>query len=217
MEKVELDLKVQLNQGETTNQAMARTVTNPECLSASVLTICQNIDHANVTEMVAEIRQQAAAIHADDLSRPESMLIAQAHTLDGLFAKLATKALTAANLDGMERYMRLALKAQSQSRATLQTLGELKAPKQIAFVKQANIGNQVQVNNGAEAKPSRTRKKPKAPNELLEVEHGERLDTRATGPSGRANPAMATLGEEHRADQPGRQEARIAECLERWR
>ena len=83
MKKVELDLRVQLNHGESTDQAMARTVTNPECLSASVLTICQNIDHARITEMVAELRQQSAAIHADDLSRPESMLIAQAHTLDG--------------------------------------------------------------------------------------------------------------------------------------
>ncbi len=44
--------------------------------------------------------------------------------------------------------MRLALKAQNQTRTTLQTLAELKAPKQIAFVRQANIGNQVQVNNG---------------------------------------------------------------------
>lgn len=201
MEKVELDLSIQLNQGETTNQAMARTVTSPECLSASVLTICQNIDHAKITEMVAELRQQAAAIHADDLSRPESMLIAQAHTLDGLFAKLATQALTAGNLDGMERYMRLALKAQNQARATLQTLGEIKAPKQVAFVKQANIGNQVQVNNDGSPARSRAKKKPKAPNELLEVEHGERLDTRATGSAGGADPAMAPVGAKHRPDQ----------------
>lgn len=33
--------------------------------------------------------------------------------------------------------MRLALKAQNQARATLQTLGELKAPKQVAFVQGA--------------------------------------------------------------------------------
>lgn len=59
----------------------------------------------------------------------------------------------------------------------MQTLGELKTPKQVAFVKQANIGNQVQVNNGIQKKPVRTRKTKKAQNELLEVEHGERLDT----------------------------------------
>ncbi|TMU81482.1 hypothetical protein FGA82_07395 [Pseudomonas fluorescens] len=97
--------------------------------------------------------------------------------------------------------MRLALKAQNQARATLQTLGELKAPKQIAFVKQANIGNQVQVNNGVQEKPARTRKTKKAQNELLEVEHGERLDTRATGTAGGADPAMATMGAKQRTKQ----------------
>ena len=201
MNKIELDLKVELNRGETTNQAMARTVTSPECLSASVLTICQNIDHARITEMVAELRQQSAAIHANDLSRPESMLIAQAHTLDGLFAKLASKALTVGDLDGMERYMRLALKAQSQSRATLQTLGELKAPKQVAFVQQANIGNQVQVNNEGSSLRPRASKHKITPNELLEVEHGERLDTRAAGSAGGADPTMAPVGAKHRTDQ----------------
>ena len=200
MQKVTLDLKVQMNHGETADQAMARTVTSPECLSASVLTICQNINQARITEMVAELRQQSAAIHANDLSRPESMLIAQAHTLDGLFAKLASKALTVGDLDGMERYMRLALKAQSQSRATLQTLGELKAPKQVAFVQQANIGNHVQVNNEGSSSRSRASKHKITPNELLEVGHGERLDTRAAGSAGGADPAMASLGGEYRAN-----------------
>ncbi len=215
--KIENELRVELKHGETNDQAMARTVTSPECLSASVLTICQNIDHSKITEMVDELRQQTAAIHSDDLSRAESMLISQAHTLDGLFAKLASQALTAGQLDVAERYMRLALKAQNQARATLQTLGEIKAPKQIAFVKQANIGNQVQVNNDDNPARSRAKKNQKAPNKLLEVKHGERLDTRAQGSASRANQAMAPLGEEHRTDQPGRQETSLAECLERWR
>ncbi|ENY9928884.1 hypothetical protein ACM7VQ_03495 [Pseudomonas aeruginosa] len=183
-------------------QAVARTVTSPECLSASVLTICQNVDHSQITEMISELKQQTAAIHADDLSRAESMLISQAHTLDGIFARLASKALTTDHLDVMERYMRLALKAQNQARATLQTLGELKAPKQIAFVKQANIGNQVQVNNDSSPTRTRAKKKTKAPNELLEVEHGERLDTRAAGTAGGADPAIATLAKKHRTKKP---------------
>ena len=101
-------------------------------------------------------------------------------------------------MDGLQSYMRLALKAQNQARATLQTLTELKIPKQVAFVKQANIGNQVQVNNGIQEKPARTRKTKKVQNELLEVEHVERLDTRAKGAAGGAGPAVATLGTKHR-------------------
>ncbi|PAO91992.1 hypothetical protein BV581_12610 [Stutzerimonas stutzeri] len=95
--------------------------------------------------------------------------------------------------------MKLALKAQNQARATLQTLGELKAPKQVAFVKQANIGNQVQVNNAGS--PSHARKNKKAPNELLEVEHGEGLDARTAGAAGGADPTMAPVGAKHRPDQ----------------
>ena len=186
---------------EAQAQALARTVTSPECLSASVLTICQNIEHTQVNEMIDQLKAQSAAIHNDDLSRAESMLIAQAHTLDGLFAKLASHALTSNELGKLERYMKLALKVQSQSRATLQTLGDIKAPKQISFVKQANIGNQVQVNNTTTAH-ARTRKKQKEPNELLEEHHGERLDTRTKSKTSRVNQTVATVEKQHRADKP---------------
>ena len=183
---------------EISTQALARHATTPEALSASVLTLTHKLNHSQLIEMVDELKQQSAAVHANDMSRAESMLMSQAHTLDGLFAKLASKALAAEQLSVMDPLMRLALKAQNQARATLQTLAELKAPKQIAFVKQANIGNQVQVNNGAVTTRTRARKIRKAPNELLEVEHGERMDTRATGKAGTADPAMATLEAQHR-------------------
>ncbi|WP_312359241.1 hypothetical protein, partial [Mixta calida] len=92
--------------------------------------------------------------------------------------------------------MRLALKAQNQTRTTLQTLAELKAPKQIAFVRQANIGNQVQVNNGTV--PTRAREIRNGPNELLEVTYGERLDTRATCAPGGVDTTMEAVGAKHR-------------------
>lgn len=158
---LKVELKAVLRPNETANEAMARVTTTPECLSASVLTLCQNIDRAQITELAGELERQTAAIHKDDMGRAESMLIAQAHTLDGLFARLANNALTAGHLDVFERYMRLALKAQNQTRATLQTLAELKTPKQVAFVKQTNIGNQLQVNNGSGKPAVRARGKIK--------------------------------------------------------
>lgn len=193
------DLQVELGIGETTSQAMARIVTSPECLSASVLTICQNIDQSQINEMTDELRKQTSAVHGNDLTRIESMLSAQAHTLDGLFARLATNALTSTDLNKLERYMKLALKAQSQSRATLQTLAEMKAPKQIAFVRQANIGNQVHVNNDNSPSRSRTEKIKKEPSEVLEIKHGERLDAREAGSASRNDSAMASLGAKHRS------------------
>lgn len=194
--------RAQRKQKSTTDKSIVELTTTPECLSAAVLTLCQNIDHAQFTDMIAELERQSSAVHNDDMERTQSMLIAQAHTLDGLFARLASNALTAERLDMFERYMRLALKAQSQARTTLQTLAELKVPKQVAFVRQANIGNQIQVNNGSSTRaPARAEKNKNEPNELLEVEHGERLDTRAAGTASGVDLAMAPVGEKHRADK----------------
>ncbi len=198
-------LKVSLRDSETPSQAMARVALTPECLSAAVLVDSKVMGDVDATEVVNELRRQTAAINSGDLTRAEDMLLAQAHTLDNLFAQLTGRALRSQQRDGLESYMRLALKAQNQARATLQTLAELKAPRQVAFVQQANIGNQVQVNNGTAGQSTRTRKSAKAPNELLEVKHGERLDTRATGAAGRIDSAVAAVETEHRPQKLGRQ------------
>ncbi|WP_343351317.1 hypothetical protein [Pseudomonas sediminis] len=194
--------KISRREGETSSQAMARVSLTPECLSAMVLLDSKMMGALDVTAVVDELRLQTAALNSGDMSRAESMLLAQAHTLDSLFAQFAGRALRTRQLDDLESYMRLALKAQNQARATLQTLGELKAPKQVAFVKQANIGNQVQVNNDSSTARTRTRKNSKAPNELLEVQHGKRLDTRAKGSSGSADQAMESMAKQHRAKKP---------------
>jgi hypothetical protein len=140
----------------------------------------------------------------------EDMLLAQAHTLDGLFAALATRAAMGTTVAVIEIYLRLALKAQSQSRATLQTLGELKAPKQVAFVGQANIGHQVQVNNGTsgpsttpEANTPRPRagENKTAQNKLMEADHEQRLDTRTTGTASGDDSTLETVAAQHRAHQ----------------
>ncbi|WP_256676069.1 hypothetical protein [Pseudomonas sp. SCB32] len=191
-------LKRSLHDSETASQAMARAALTPECLSAAVLVDSKMMGNTDVTEVVDELRRQTAAINSGDLTRVEGMLLAQAHTLDNLFAQLTGRALRSQQRDGLESYMRLALKAQNQARATLQTLAELKAPRQVAFVQQANIGNQVQVNNSTTKQTARPQKSQKAQNELLEVEHGERLDTRATGAAGGIDTEVATVEAEHR-------------------
>ena len=71
-------------------------------------------------------------------------------------------------------YLRLGLKAQSQSRATLKPLALLNNPQSVAFVRQQNIGVNQQVNNGAAVmgEPSRAR------------ETGPRTHRRGAGTSG---------------------------------
>ena len=97
--------------------------------------------------------------------------------------------------------MNLALKAQSQSRATIQALTELKYPKQATFVKQANIanGNQ-QVNNATNTHThAQARENTIQPNELIEVNHGsEKMDSRTTQTTMPKNKAMAAVATQHR-------------------
>ena len=78
----------------------------------------------------------------------EAMLVGQAHSLQTIFVSLARKASNQEYLKNYGMFMSLALKAQSQSRATIQALVELKYPKQTNFVKQVNIANgHQQINN----------------------------------------------------------------------
>ena len=85
-----------------------------------------------------------------DLSAAESLLTSQAMALNAIFCELARRAALnmGERLDASERYMRLALKAQGQCRATLETLAAIKNPP-VVFARQANIntGGQQQVNN----------------------------------------------------------------------
>jgi len=185
-----------------TSKRVAQKLTTPEVLSGAIISVIQQVDSSHINEIADELTTQSSLVHGNDMRRAESMLTAQAHTLDALFAKLISKAMACNDSVRLERHMRLALKAQSQARATLQTLGELKAPKHVAFVRQANIGNQVQVNNEtAPPAPARGRKNKKSPNKLMEARNDERLDTRAAGSTGAADQTMETLGKKHRTDQ----------------
>ncbi|MBA2592977.1 MAG: hypothetical protein H0U97_12290 [Gammaproteobacteria bacterium] len=75
------------------------------------------------------------------------MLINQAHALQAMFVNLAERAQNQTHIPQIQCLMGLALKAQAQSRATLQTLAEVKFPKSATFIRQANIAHQQQVNN----------------------------------------------------------------------
>ena len=148
--------------------------------------------------LVDDLGKQCELASKGDLGRTEAMLIAQAHTLDAIFNNLARRA--ARNMgeyiNAAEIYMRLALKTQSQCRATLETLATIKNPQPVAFVRQANIAHgPQQVNNGApQDEPSRARETENAPNKLLEAKDGERLEPGTTSTASQADPAMATVG-----------------------
>ena len=164
-------------------------------------------DHGDVslTELVASLRDQGEAVNRGDLAAAERMLSAQAVALNVVFSEMARVAQV--NLfqapEFADRCLRLALKAQSQSRATVETLATIKNPP-VVFARQANINNggQQQVNNGtaplAESvqPPAHAGKTAYRPNELIEnMTHGRtQLDTRATAAAGRTNPSLEPVG-----------------------
>ena len=94
-------------------------------------------------------------------------------------------------LGACDTYLKLALRAQSQCRATLETLTEEKKPRSVAIVGQANIahGHQ-QINNGL----TRSADTERVPNELLDQEDGKRLDTGTTRAAGGDDSPLEAVG-----------------------
>lgn len=79
----------------------------------------------------------------------ETILATQAVTLDALYHAVLARAQQCGNVYHIfEKYLRLALKAQNQCRSTLIALQEIRCPRPIQYVGQANISaGPQQVNN----------------------------------------------------------------------
>jgi hypothetical protein len=150
---------------------------------------------------------QIGKVKDNDLSCAETILTSQAVALNAIFGELSRRAAMNMdkNLQNTERYLRLALKAQSQSRATLETLVAIKNPP-VVIAQQANIAHgPQQVNNASPAPtapapaPAPASKTETVQNELLETRDGQRLDTRTTRPASRVDPQLAPVGAIDRA------------------
>jgi hypothetical protein len=107
----------------------------------------------DLVELVEGLRARVKIVQDGDMRPVEAMLFSQAVTLETVFTSLAQRAALNAGeyIGATDTYMRLALRAQAQCRATLEALAEIKNPRPVAFVKQANIsGGHQQVNNGVQ-------------------------------------------------------------------
>lgn len=193
---------------EKTSLAIARAATRP------TVTAAQTIKQAarpgfdlGLQPIIEALREQTDALAKGDLSRFEAMLATQAHTLDALGHYLARRAMANATegyLDASETYMRLALRAFAGCRANIETLGTMKNPPALAIVRQTNIGNAVQVNNGQPATGTLRARAfgEESPNELLEVSSdGERLDTGTQASAARGDRSLAAVAAINRTTQ----------------
>jgi len=166
--------------GGEASDALAKFALSPKALAAmTVQTYSKIFGELELVSLADGLGESIKAVQAGDLKGCEAMLFGQAQSLQSIFQNLAAQA--AANIGhypkAVDSYLRLALKAQSQCRATLETLAAIKNPPTV-FARQANIttGPQ-QVNNGTPAPVSAPAGKVETiPNELMEARDAERVD-----------------------------------------
>lgn len=196
-------IPVHLN-GKTRERRLAEVAVGPAASSAAIASWMTNgtFGETGMGDLVDVLHDTVQAAQMGDLREFEGMLGAQAYALNAIFLEMTRRAALnlGQHLQATEQYMRLALKAQSQARTTIEALAEVKNPRAVAFVKQANIANNQQVNNGARAGETQSPQ-----NELQEETHGRPVAARAKRASIGADPDSATVVEIDRAKDARRQ------------
>jgi hypothetical protein len=133
--------------GRTEEEKLANIALSPEFKAAvtskAYAPAIGEQDLAAVLQRLGEVTSRVASGNTKEV---ESMLAAQALTLDSIFHKLALQA--ERNIGqypkAVDTYLRLALKAQSQCRATAETLTIMKSPRQ--YISQTNVAGAMQIN-----------------------------------------------------------------------
>ena len=149
----------------------------------------------DLTESFAQVLSCARDTTNRSTKSQEAILAGQVISMNAIYTDLAMIARqNITNAVVFERLMRLALKAQSNCRATAEALAAIQNPPTV-FARQANItSGPQQINNGstpvclARAKDSES-----VPNELLEA-HGERMDNGTANEAGERDTKLATVG-----------------------
>ena len=182
-------VNVPMHNDEDPDEAVAKTLIRPEVQASLTIQKLHPINDVNALTKI--LSQQTADVIGGNMTRAEAMLLSQAHTLDELFNSLVMKGLDQTHMPHYESFLRLAYKAQSQCRSTLQTLSDIKNPS-VVYAKQANItnGNQ-QINNGVPA--PRTQENKNNSIELLTELPNEALDNRRTVEAITVNSELATV------------------------
>jgi len=163
----------------------------------------------DVHQSLAALRRAIYKLESGKLADVEGLLLGQAVALNAIFSQMMIRAdrLLDVNPDLMERYMRLGLRAQGQSRATLEALAAIKHPPTVmAHLAQVSQGPQ-QVNNFLATigpHPARGGDLESGQDELLEA-HVESVDGCPPSSSGPGDQALAPLGTVNRTENLGRE------------
>lgn len=205
---------------ERRNLAAAEILTMPSAQNARVLQAWGRLGEVDLSAIADRLRHKAQAVINGDTDTVEALLFDQALALQAIFTNLSIEAARSENLSRLDPLLRLALKAQSQSRSTLETLTLIKNPTMV-FAKQANINNggQQQVNNGGhQASSAPAANNRSAPTELLEDDHhGQWMDAGATSTARRADSRLETVGAVDRPQDTAGQGAKQEQPVPRRR
>jgi len=179
---------------------LARTITNPAVNANRARKKWAACDQHPIDRgLLLELEAQIAAVQAGNLDQPTAQLVGQLESLDAVFYHLIECAYSYRGTERLDEMVILALKVHARVVTTVQRLAELKNPRPVAYVQQANIGNAVQVNNGP---PAAETENP--PNELLEKQRNEWMDRRAASAAVAVNQELETVGQIHRAKDGNR-------------
>ncbi|WP_426051730.1 hypothetical protein [Brevundimonas sp. SL161] len=144
-------MNVEQTTAETGAQALARCLLRPEgrhavAASAFATPLIAINEKPGIGDFIDHVKAVSDRAEAGDVAVASRMLASQALTLDAMFTELARRA--AANIGehllAADRYARLAMKAQSNCRATLEALARLHQPREQTV-------RHVHVNDGGQA------------------------------------------------------------------
>lgn len=201
-------MKSRLKPNETPQAREAEYTVEGLAMNAVVgVAFSGRLAHLDRTECFAQVLRNAQVTASGDRKSQQSILAAQVVSTNAIYTDLAILARNnlEKGLEVFERLMRLALKAQSNCRATAETLALMQNPPTV-FAKQANISNgPQQVNNGIPPpdRVARAKKSDSLPNKLLES-HGEKLDRGTPSAAGHGDTQLAPLGTLNRPTKPRR-------------
>lgn len=152
--KQQKGVPLEMTREETDEYAMARTLIQPSLRHACTLAnfanpILGDADHIpkpDLADYVVAMRAQEQKAVEGNLAAASRMLMSQAATLDAVFTETLRRMASnmGEHLSAMEIYARIGLKAQAQSRATLEALAKLHQPREQTV-------RHVHVNEGGQA------------------------------------------------------------------
>jgi hypothetical protein len=144
-------LEVRPEPGETEGTAFARVALDPVARHANLATgmaspVFSDEEKPSIMASTEALQSIVAKAEAGDMRIASRLLASQAVTLDTMFTELARR--SGSNFghypDAADRYMRLALRAQSNCRTTVEALAKLHQPREQTV-------RHVHVNEGGQA------------------------------------------------------------------